>query len=380
MQYRKQPAEHYRLLCGGDISETALADFYRRMYPRRPSVLGDIWPWLYRSAEYGSSIPKIVLNEETVVGHAGLIPFHAVTAGKRYTAAWFVDFVVDATRRRQGIGQLLTRDWADFADIFLALGCNEKSMGVFKKCGWKEAFDSYFHYLHIPCRKVRNVGGVRYALRSILNRLSILTYRKYAFPVSRICMEDINSTSLAIFKTLSISDENTLSVVRDDRYRNWRILDSPYNDQYGIFRVRGVDDFAMVVKLCRSGDHKGHIDVLWVSDPRRHYVVRAFLANLAIWGAAGDYATICFYTTDRRLSQLLRRSFGGIVKHPRFAYFSRDPELMARLGHSRWILELIDNDFEFINSTHRAPRITSKCLASDWMRRQLRWRQIDLQQ
>jgi hypothetical protein len=53
-----------------------------------------------------------------------------------------------------------------------------------------------------------------------------------------------------------------------------------------------------------------------------------------------------FYTSDPELSRFVSRSLLALVRHPRYAFFSENPDLLSVLDRARWDWQLIDSDFE----------------------------------
>lgn len=335
------------ILSAHDVDTSLLLDFYNIQYPERKISL--IWKWFYRSSFYNNEIPLVALYDGRVIACAGMIPFNVFLDGKYYTASWFIDFAVLPQFQRCGVGTLLTERWMEFSDLYVTF-CNERSTSLFKKYGWIESFDTYLHcYLLMPFDRPRFAGSMPLFLRKILNVASRpfldIAYYKYASPVDNIRFDDLNSNSLARFKTSLNMPNNTVVPIRDSDYISWRLLNSSDKDRYRVFSIGDASDASIIIKMC-SKKHFNYIDILWVSDPREYSSIRSMISTLALWSIKKHYFCINAYTSDKDLLNYLREFLKPIVTHPRFAFYTKDITLLEKLKHSNWHWELMDSDFE----------------------------------
>ena len=74
--------------------------------------------------------------------------------------------------------------------------------------------------------------------------------------------------------------------------------------------------------------------------------LKTLIARLARWAAQRDHAYLRYYESDPNRSRQLQRALLSFVQHPRFAFFSRRPELMRDLVHGSFSWQLADSDFE----------------------------------
>lgn len=331
-----------------EVEERALQDFYRSQYPGR--ALPSIWRWLNRSAFSGQRTPLAVLYRTRVIAHAGAMPFWAMFKGTTYTASWYIDFAVMPEFQRQGVGMALTKRWMDYADFHVAFA-NERSIGVLKKHGWIESRDTYLQcYLLRPLHhpKFSGIPGlVRTTGTVITDPLLRLRYRAFGMPQSHLRLDPVDGASLEAFLVPRDPpvDDSRVVPVRDAEYASWRLLDSPNRAHYRVASLDGMAGAHMVINLRRT-DPSASVDVLWTTPAAEPVVIRAMLATLAHWGIRQGYAYLRFYTSSQALSRYLSRALTPVVRHPRFAYYSRDAELFSALQQARWEWELIDCDFE----------------------------------
>ncbi|MCX6250363.1 MAG: hypothetical protein NTX61_06390 [Bacteroidetes bacterium] len=334
-----------------DVDSTLLIDFYRKVYPNRLNSLELNWKWLNRSDFYENKIPLVLVYKNQVLAQSGMIPFNISMCGDLQTASWFIDFIILPEFQKHGLGSILTKEWMTFSDCFVTF-CNEKSIGVFKKFGWIESFDTYMHLNFMLPFKHPGFDGILPAfIRSIFNYISypvfFLIYSRHSYSNASYHLEKLNEESFNAFfhlytKTKVIS-ENTVSPIRDMEYAKWRVLNSPNKDKYFIYKT---EKFSALVSL--NNNHGEYIDILWVSDINEKIEIKKLISTLGIYGIKNGFSYIRFYTSKKELSDYIKNKTKSIVRHPRFAYFSKVESILEKLKSANWDFELIDSDFEHV--------------------------------
>lgn len=337
------------LVCpAGEVDKNSLREFYDEMYPGRRYA--DIWHWINRPSFYDGKVPIVIFYRGRVIAHAGMIPFHVLLSGKRYTASWFIDFAVLPEFQKRGLGALIAKRWMEFSDISVEIGHNEGSGTVFKKLGWKESRSGcLIHYFLKPFDYYKFKGVVPDRMRNVLNTLSsaILNavYRRYAYPAHTLIFKDISSLAAGGLVDTSPASSATILPVRDQEYTEWRLLRSPDKGRYRIFTIDGEGNMNCIIKMNGDDAHK-FIELLWISDSSRHSDIRRMVSSLAVWGMQNGYSYIRHYTSHKDLSDFLASSLKALVNNPGFMYYAKDSALSENLGKCRWHWQLIDNDFE----------------------------------
>ena len=334
-----------------DVDSTLLIDFYKKAYPDRMNSLESNWKWLNRSNFYENKIPLVIVYQNQVIAHSGMIPFNISMCGDLQTASWYIDFKILPEFQRHGLGSNITMAWMDFSDCCVTF-CNDKSIGVFKKFGWIESFDTYLHLnFMLPFNHPGFVRRLPSFLRKILNYITypifFLIYSRHSYSNHSYQLEKLNSKSFNAFfncytKTKRNS-ENTVSPIRDMDYANWRVLNSPNKDKYYIYNS---EKFSALVSL--HNNHGEYIDILWVSDINDKIEIKKMISTLGIYGIKNEFSYIRFYTSNKELSDYIKNKTKSKVLHPRFAYFSKCESILERLKIADWDWELIDSDFEYV--------------------------------
>jgi len=332
-----------------DIEPALLTDYYNKAYPERINYLVSNWKWLNRSEFLENKIPRVLTYKNQVIAHAGLIPCNISVNGNLHTASWFIDLKVLPDFQKRGLGSILTRERMSFSACYLTF-CNEKSIGIKKKIGWIESFDTYKHLNFIrpfsyPVIARRLPVFLRNLLNSIVYPFFFLIYRKYSYLEKHYQLEKLNQKSfnsfINLYNKLKQNRENTVSPIRDNDYIKWRIFNSPNVDKYFIYKTEAFNAVVLI-----HNNHGDYIDILWVSDTYNKIEIKKMISTLGIYGLKNGISYIRFYTSDKELSNYIKKSTKSIVRHPRFAYFSKNSSILEKLKTSNWELELIDNDFE----------------------------------
>ena len=320
------------------------------MYADRPVALDRLWRWLYRPDFLESVRPPLVMRDgDQVIAHAGMIPFALdLGAGEVKSAAWFVDFAILPAFQRQGIGKLLTEDWMRHADVGVTF-CNDKSIGVFKKFGWVESFDTRLLYLFInPLNHPRIAPRVPGALKGLGNRMlstaTRLHYKLRARGAGALMVEPVTPETLTAVLDGATQSAGATRPQRDMAYLTWRLLESPDRDAYRVFSLGG--SLRVVARARTEKPEARHLDILWVNDWTQLKALIELVARMAEWSHAEGLDYMRLYAANPAAASTLSRSLLGWVRHPRFAYFAKDPDVFERLKHARWHFEMIDSDFE----------------------------------
>jgi GNAT superfamily N-acetyltransferase len=331
------------------VSRASLLDFYRTMEPDRPCPSSETWEWLYRPSFGPPCSALVVERDKRVVAHAGIIPFWLSVRDSKFSAGWYVDFAVLPELQRAGLGRALTLEWMRLTDVHVTF-CNARSMGLFRKLGWQESFDTRLHYFFLkplshPSVLSRVDGRVPASVTAALNASARALFRTWYGLRSRragsLELAPLSESLLAHFESTPRSD---IGPIRDREYLRWRFLESPYRRQY---RVAFLDGASLaIVRERHDKPRSRHVEILLVKDDIPVLALRRLIAALAVWAVRRDHAYLRYYEADPVRSRQLQRTLLSYVHHPRFAFFARSPELMHELKRGRLRWQLADSDFE----------------------------------
>jgi hypothetical protein len=331
------------------VSRASLLDFYRTMDPDRPCPSSETWEWLYRP-NFGADCRALVVERDNrVVAHAGIIPFWLSLRHRKVSAGWYVDFAVLPELQRAGLGRALTLEWMRLTDVHVTF-CNERSMGLFRKLGWEESFDTRLHHFFLqplshPGVRRRLDARVPAAVTAALNvvaRAGLSSW--YALQSRRAGKLDFAPASETLLEHFEADAAPAVAPIRDREYLRWRFLESPYRFEYRVALSDGTP--LAIVRERRDKPRSRHVEILLVKDDISFLALKRLIAALGVWASRRDHAYLRYYESDPVRSRRLQRALFSYVRHPRFAFFAKSAELMRELkrGPFRW--QLADSDFE----------------------------------
>jgi GNAT superfamily N-acetyltransferase len=118
----------------------AIEALYRRVFGHDAAEANRLkWDWQHRSNPASADgLPLIWVAREgtNVVGQLAAIPVRVVVRGQEVDGAWGTDAMVTPERRRQGLGELLLRQWDTSVGVALGLGLSESSAPLLRKLRW----------------------------------------------------------------------------------------------------------------------------------------------------------------------------------------------------------------------------------------------------
>ncbi len=281
-----------------EVDEGALRLFYSGAFPDRAGFLGEHWRWLYRLGRFPGIEPLVLVEGERVVGHAGVIPLTLSRLGREAPAIWFVDFALLPEHQGKGHGKALTEAWMALCPDRVTF-CNERSILVFRKFGWKERFDAGVRSLPI-------IGAARPAYRLLLAG------------APRLCIGPLPASPAELAPVLDDSSRAPARVVRDEDWIRWRLYENPRRAEY---RLAEHDGVKAVVRLFDSlGRRRAHLLHVGPGAPAARAALVAGFARWAVeqgadraWTATNDPALLA------AASWRLPRGYGL-----RFAWHSDD--------------------------------------------------------
>ncbi len=205
-----------------EINSDQLLSFYQKSFNYEKSVL-DNFKWRYRSG-FADMHPLVLLIDNKICGHAGLIPIDLKINDKVERSIWFTDLFIEKKYRSQGYGKILTKEWMKICSTQITL-CNEQSLNVFKSLNW--SFNNNF------LRKIKffNFLKVVPAFRKLANTNIILN------DLGDLKLEEVNDDTLKkiIHEEEKSLLKKTVGIIRDKSWFDWRINKCPYKKDIYIF-------------------------------------------------------------------------------------------------------------------------------------------------
>jgi hypothetical protein len=234
----------YKINKISEINEEQLLDFYKKVYKNRYKNLTNNWRWWYRAGS--SSYESLILSTENkVIGQAGLLPIELNILGKKTSAIWFVDFAILNEFQGKGYGKILTKEWMKICPNQITF-CNNLSLRVFKKFGWKNNLST--KRLAKPINVLKFLPILKkFDLKLSSSVLRYFNKRKFKRE-SIIKVYKINENFKIIndsFKIKKVEKNNNLAeIIRDEAWLHWRLMECPYKKDIYFFEHK--NNFAIV--------------------------------------------------------------------------------------------------------------------------------------
>ena len=242
-----------------EIDIKKLLEFYQVSFQYEKSIL-DNYQWRYRS-EFNEFEPLILIIDNQICGHAGLIPIDLKINDKRQKAIWFTDFYITSEQRSKGYGKLLAEEWMKICPIQITI-CNDQSLKVFKKLKWSNN-NSFVRRL-----KIYNYLNIVPTFRK-LNKSSFIKDELQDFK-----LEELNNKTIA--KMADLSEHNLLKksvgLIRDENWFKWRILNCPYKKDIYIFNFKG----NFIVVHMKLKNNLKILSIVYSSQPITSSIIKFF--------------------------------------------------------------------------------------------------------
>ena len=219
-----------------ETDKSQLFDFYRKVYSNISKSFITNLKWYYRIG-YNNFEPIVIIVENKIIGHAGLIPGDIESQNKIYPIIWFTDFIILPEYRTKGYGKILTEEWMKICPHQITF-CNNLSLKVFKKLKWKSNLltsrniypINYFNLAPVIKNFGLNIGNnlIRYFLKKKLNNQKLINPIK----ISETLIQDIVNSK-------ENSENTTPNIVRDIGWFRWRLIETPYKNNIYFFENNG---------------------------------------------------------------------------------------------------------------------------------------------
>ena len=209
-----------------EVDKSQLFDFYKKVYNNVDKSFIENIKWYCRIG-YNSYEPIVIIVNNRIIGHAGLIPNDIKLQNKKYSVIWFIDFIILPEYRAKGYGKILTLEWIKICPHQITF-CNNSSLSLFKKLNWKSNSSSnriirpinYFNIIPLLKDFRLNIGSdlIRYLLKKKLKKTKLIIPAQISETLIR-----------ELVRTDQEFEKNKATLIRDESWFRWRILETPYS-------------------------------------------------------------------------------------------------------------------------------------------------------
>ena len=306
-----------------EINREKLIRFYQESFKYEKSII-DNYDWRYRT-HFNEFEPLALMVDNEICGHAGLVPIKIRIHNKQENAIWFTDFFINQEQRSKGYGKLLTEEWMKICPIQMTF-CNDKSLKVFKKLNWshnnkiikKIEFNNYLKIIPI----FRKLEHTENEINEIDN-LKII---------------DLNENTLKQIIDLDEkqSSSKSISIVRDENWFKWRLIDCPYKNRIHIFKYK---DFFFIAHIKLKKNFR-ILNIIYSSSNVTKEIKNIFLQ----FSRKNNIDYLAYLSSEKNFLH----KFLPWQKKLNFAFYSNDLSILSIIKEKFKDAQLIDSDIDYV--------------------------------
>ena len=306
-----------------EIDIKKLLQFYQVSFQYEKSIL-DNYQWRYRS-EFNEFEPLILIIDNQICGHAGLIPIDLKINDKKQKAIWFTDFYIASEQRSKGYGKLLAEEWMKICPIQITI-CNDQSLKVFKKLNWSNN-NSFVRRL-----KIYNYLNIVPAFRRS-NEFSFIKD-----DLQDLRLEELNNKTIA--KMADLSEHNLLKksvgLIRDENWFKWRILNCPYKKDIYIFNFKG----NFIVVHMKLKNNLKILSIVYSSQPITLSIIKLF----SKFSKKNNIDYLSYVSNEKKVFDF----FLPWQRNLNFACNTEDKSITNVLNKNYDDVQFLDSDIDYI--------------------------------
>ena len=306
-----------------EIKKDKLVKFYLNTFQYEKSF-AENYNWRYRTG-FSEFEPLVLLINNEIYGHAGLIPIDINFQDKQKKAIWFTDFYINPKYRSEGYGKLLAQEWMKICPIRITI-CNDQSLNVFKKLGW---YNSKKFTRRI---KFNNYLKIMPIFRKLNHFDLVLNHQ------DNLKLLEINNSTITKLTTLNDTQlsKKSICIVRNENWFKWRLIECPYKKNIFIFEC----EENLFITHLRFKNNLKFLNVIYSSVPISNKISNIFM-NFSKKNKI-DY--LSFISNEKRL---LDNVFPWQRKL-NFSFNSDDLDISRMLNEQFDDVQFIDSDIDFL--------------------------------
>ena len=318
------------------IREDQLFEFYAKVYDSINKSFIKNLRWYYRIG-YNKFESIVIIVDDKIIGHAGLIPVEIENQGKKHSAIWFTDFIILPEQRSKGYGKILTEEWMRICPHQITF-CNASSLKIFKKLNWKCNFLVNRNIYAINPFKIipviKNFGLniadnlTRYFLKNNLKEKKLIKSEKISDTIIQ------NLVKLEKEKKL-----NMASIIRDESWFRWRLIETPYRDDIYFFEDR--EEF--IIGHIFNQDKIKRLNILYTNSVNNK---EGIFRTVIKWSIENKIDFIWHVSSEFKNSNKIFSKF--YQKNINFAFNTSNPNLSQALEKGLENAQGIDSDIDYI--------------------------------
>jgi hypothetical protein len=319
-----------------ETDKSQLFDFYKKVYGNVQKSFIENIKWYYRIG-YNSFEPIVIIVNNQIIGHAGLIPNDIRLQDQKYSAVWFTDFIILPEYRAIGYGKILTLEWMKICTHQITF-CNNKSLSLFKKLNWKN--NSSISRKIYPINYFSTMPLLKSFRISLGNNLIRYFLKKKLIHTKSIIPVQISERLIReLIKPNQKFEKNKATLVRDENWFRWRLIESPYKKDLFFFEEN--NEFI----ICHIFKYKNlkRLHILYTNSINRE---KNIFDTVIKWSIDNQIDFIWYLTFNLKNSNNLFSMF--LKKKLNFAFNTSSADLSLSLENGLINAQGIDSDIDYI--------------------------------
>ena len=305
-----------------EINKEKLIDFYKKSFQFEHGVLEN-FNWRYRIG-FNKYEPIVLIIDNQICGHAGLIPTNVKINNSEHNAIWFTDFFINKNYRSKGYGKLLTEAWMKICPIQITL-CNENSLRIFKKLNWLN--NKKF------IRKIK--------FNNYLSLIPLFRDLEYSDNLKDLkCLKHLELNNSTISKIIEINDRKQMQqisgILRDENWFKWRLIDCPYKRDIYILKFKN----EYLVTHLRIKKKLKILNIIYSTSTITSEITNVLLKFLK----KNKIDLLAFISNQKDV-------YDDLIPGQRnlnFAFYSKETDILNNLNQNFNNIQYIDSDLDYI--------------------------------
>ena len=250
-----------------------------------------------------------------------------------------MDFAILPEFQGKGFGKILTKEWMKICPTQITF-CNNQSLRVFKKFGWKNNIST--KRLIRPINTLKLLPAVRRFKLNFLNKtLRHFIKKKYARNIS-ISPYKINNNYKIIndsFKIKKIIKNNKFAeIIRDEKWLQWRFIECPYKNDIYFFEYK--NNFAIVHIFLNEKIKRLNILYTYYTDKSEENELFILITN---WAISNDIDLVWAVNKNTGFENIFPKLFN---KSLNFASWSSNKMISETLQNGLSDPQGVDSDLD----------------------------------
>ena len=309
----------YKINKISEVPQDQLSEFYKKIYNERHKSLTNNWKWWYRVG-YNDSEPIIITLDNKVIGQAAYLPEDLNILGNKVPAIWFVDYATLPEFKGKGLGKIMYKEWSKICPNQMAI-CSVDSLRVLKKFGWKDNYA--VKRLTKPINPLNFVPIARNLKLNFANKtLRYFMKKKYSSSVT-INHYNINDNFKILNDSFNLrkkfTDNNYATVVRDEKWLHWRLMECPYKKDIYFFEYK--NNFAIAHIFFKRVKR---LNILYTYSTDTTYENDLY-CHITNWAISNDIDVLWAINRSNNLKNIFPKIFNKPLK---FAAWSLDEKIL----------------------------------------------------